>query len=108
MNRINDDKLCCLPFWNQIASRQQGQVGYRRRNLLANSERLPTYKSLPTFFVQCHWKGSGREKTPVQCHWKRSRREKTPVQCHWKRSGREKTPVQCHWKGSGREKTPVN
>ncbi|MDR1140768.1 MAG: hypothetical protein LBL62_03680 [Planctomycetaceae bacterium] len=36
MNQINDGKLYCLPFWNQIASHQQRQVGYRRRNRSAN------------------------------------------------------------------------
>ncbi|MDR1268288.1 MAG: hypothetical protein LBK82_02075 [Planctomycetaceae bacterium] len=25
----------------------------------------PFSERLPTFFVQCHWKRSGREKTPV-------------------------------------------
>ncbi|MDR1142344.1 MAG: hypothetical protein LBL62_11675 [Planctomycetaceae bacterium] len=42
MNQINDDKLCCLPFWNQIASHQQGQIGYRRRNRSANG--CPPYE----------------------------------------------------------------
>ncbi|MDR1140358.1 MAG: hypothetical protein LBL62_01610 [Planctomycetaceae bacterium] len=52
MNQINDGNLCCLPFWNQIASRQQRQVGYRRRNRSANGC-PPLVKGCPPFVKGC-------------------------------------------------------
>ncbi|MDR1140826.1 MAG: hypothetical protein LBL62_03970 [Planctomycetaceae bacterium] len=35
MNQINNSKLYCQPFWNQIVKRQQGQSQLRRRDVLA-------------------------------------------------------------------------
>ncbi|MDR1140384.1 MAG: hypothetical protein LBL62_01740 [Planctomycetaceae bacterium] len=42
MNQINNGNWYCRWFWNPIAKRNQGQSRLCRRNLLTNSERLPT------------------------------------------------------------------
>ncbi|MDR1140802.1 MAG: hypothetical protein LBL62_03850 [Planctomycetaceae bacterium] len=44
MNQINNGNWYCQWFWNPITKRNQGQVGYRRRNRSANG--CPPYNCL--------------------------------------------------------------